>query len=164
VTVAQLEIALIGVLECLGNALRHMDIGGHYDDSVGSPLDSHDPVQRMLHLLVRGNVTNEREQLVAMRTVERVSGSAALLNSSTSIGNDSAAKRSGTAPHGMAAISGDWPRHWARPSGNTSPASMRSRKIKVELVRLVYTLPSSRRAEPAASLELPRVRRLDEDQ
>ena len=48
VAVVDIEIAVVLALERLGDALRRMDVGGGDDDLVGSFLDRHDTIERML--------------------------------------------------------------------------------------------------------------------
>ena len=51
--------------------VSRMAVGGRDDDPIGAFVDLHDPVHRVLLPLASSNVTDERQQLVAMRIRER---------------------------------------------------------------------------------------------
>ena len=70
VAVVQLQIAVVGVVQRLGELVRQVDVGGGQLQAGGSVGDGHDALQRMLRLGALRAVVQHREHLVAVRTRE----------------------------------------------------------------------------------------------
>ena len=61
--VANLKFALIGIADSFGDPVRNVDVGGRNDDRIRTLFDSHDPVERVLLLLQRLVISNQRKQV-----------------------------------------------------------------------------------------------------